>query len=1534
MKKLITSTSSYCFALKMVLTLLLGLYFSEVSAQCTGCTSTISTNTASVSVNSGQVVCITYNGTFNQTINFNGGTLCIGPSTTFNSSITINSGCTLNVYGKVTGSVSSNGGSITVYSGGTFSPSSYSVNGGSLTNNAGGTVTIASNITFPSAYTLTNYGAFSIPGFTVSSGATVILTGTSQTFSGSISNNGTLTIAGPATINGSLSENSGATTNLSGGITVTGSVSNNGTINLAGSLTVGGSISSNTGASFNANNGTNCNAISVGGTISGNGTFNGNNYNMTISPTPSCCMTNGASGGSTAPSQQPTSLSLSLSGSTVTGSFTSPSASISGYIVLRYVGTSAPSDNPTNSTSYSVGSTIGSCTVVAIIASSSTGTKTFTDNLPANSCGKNAYYRVFSYNGSGACALFDLSSPLTGSIAIASITASITPSGPSSFCGSGTLTASGGSTYHWNATGGSATTAAITASASGTYTVTVTSASGCTASASNVVTVNSIPTATITPSGPSTFCGSGTLTASGGGTYLWNATGGSATTAAITASASGTYTVTVTSAQNCTASASTVVTVNPIPTAAISPTGPSAFCGSGTLTASGGGTYHWNTTGGSATTAAITASASGTYIVTVTSASGCTASASNVVTVNPIPSAPTSVTATNVCVGGTAQLNANSSGNNIRWWTASTGGTMLGTSVGGANYGVTPASTTTYYAESYTSAGCASATRVAVTVTVNAFPTPAIFASGPTTFCTPGSVTLTASGGTSYSWSTGATTAAITATTSGNYNVTVTNASGCTATASQSVTANTVSAITPYMIAGGGWQNISTATVCSGTYVEFGPQPTTGTWTWTGPSGFHSYQRDTAISNVAAAQGGTYTATYVDGNGCTNTQTFNLTVNSISPTVNSPTVCSGTSATLTATGGGTYSWNTGATTASITTTSSGTYYVTVTGSNTCTATASGTVTVNPLPSTAISVTAACSGASSILTASGGNTYLWSTGATTASISSNSNTSYTVTATLSSCTASATASSIIYPNPTLSLTSNTPVCVGGTIDLTATPSGSASYTYSWSGVSSFTSTSASPTIANAISANGGSYSVTVTDNNLCSVTGTETISINANCVDSTTVGANGGNSSDAPCTQILRFDHYNDAVASSGGQNHTWVLNNGNILTMTITRTAGAFTAVTAPTWGGAAFGQSGYTGLSGKTVLYTNNAGYSKLVFSNIQMKDSLGNIIPNFTLIGIDGESTDNAERDTLTSNGTSWFDYDTITPPSVGSVPSETGIGTNMLIWAGTGPVNARARLVSTDNPTNFTFSTIAGGLQGFAMGISNPVLAPTTLTICSNSSFNATPTNLPAGTTYTWSTPVVSPAGSLTGAVAQNSPIAVVGQTLVNTTSSPATAVYSILPSNNCSGLGYTVTVTVNPSPSATVTSNAPICAASNLTVSATPVSGGTLTYSWSGPNSYTSTSSSFTISSATSANSGTYTVTVTGSNTCTASVSNAISVYNCLTVSGGVFDDGGGNRHSRLYPGNNELWTNDVRHNCRHEWYSDFYKLCSIQWHLYT
>ena len=82
--------------------------------------------------------------------------------------------------------------------------------------------------------------------------------------------------------------------------------------------------------------------------------------------------------------------------------------------------------------------------------------------------------------------------------------------------------------------------------------------------------------------------------------------------------------------------------------------------------------------------------------------------------------------------------------------------------------------------------------------------TPTITASGPLTFCTGGSVTLTSSAGTSYLWSNGATTPGINVTTSGSYTVRVTDASGCQSEASVATVVKVNGLpVTPTITAGG-----------------------------------------------------------------------------------------------------------------------------------------------------------------------------------------------------------------------------------------------------------------------------------------------------------------------------------------------------------------------------------------------------------------------------------------------------------------------------------------------------------------------------------------------------------------------------------------------------------------------------------------------------------------------------------------------------------------------------------------------------------
>ncbi|RYZ45157.1 MAG: hypothetical protein EOP49_25705, partial [Sphingobacteriales bacterium] len=181
-------------------------------------------------------------------------------------------------------------------------------------------------------------------------------------------------------------------------------------------------------------------------------------------------------------------------------------------------------------------------------------------------------------------------------------TINVTPASPAICIGTSTnLTASGASTYVWSpATGLSATTGAtVTASPIITtiYSVTGTDGNGCVNTKAVTVTVNALPTISVTPSSPAICIGLSTsLTASGASTYVWSpATGLSATTGTtVTASPTGTttYTVTGTDANGCINTRTVTVTVNPLPTINVSPAAPAICAGLNTsLTASGATTY-------------------------------------------------------------------------------------------------------------------------------------------------------------------------------------------------------------------------------------------------------------------------------------------------------------------------------------------------------------------------------------------------------------------------------------------------------------------------------------------------------------------------------------------------------------------------------------------------------------------------------------------------------------------------------------------------------------------------------------------------------------------------------------------------------------------------------------------------------------------------------------------------------------------------------------------------------------------------------
>ena len=121
-----------------------------------------------------------------------------------------------------------------------------------------------------------------------------------------------------------------------------------------------------------------------------------------------------------------------------------------------------------------------------------------------------------------------------------------------------------------------------------------------------------------------------------------------------------------------------------------------------------------------------------------------------------------------------------------------------------------------------------------------------------------------------------------------------------------------------------------------------------------------------------------------------------------------------------------------------------------------------------------------------------------------------------------------------------------------------------------------------------------------------------------------------------------------------------------------------------------------------------------------------------------------------------------------------------------------------------------------------------------VCSGTSFTTTPNSNLSNTLYTWVTPTILPAASLTGALERTSAVQNISQTITNTTNAPATASYRVTPfSNGCTGNVFTFVQTVNPTPNIS-TQSQKICTNTSFNVAPTNVPIGSATlYTWSAP-----------------------------------------------------------------------------------------------------
>lgn len=137
-----------------------------------------------------------------------------------------------------------------------------------------------------------------------------------------------------------------------------------------------------------------------------------------------------------------------------------------------------------------------------------------------------------------------------------------------------------------------------------------------------------------------------------------------------------------------------------------------------------------------------------------------------------------------ICTGASTTLNANATGAVSYSWSPTTA--LSDPTI--ANPIANPTTTTSYVVAITNTTGCVDLDTVVVIVLP--LPAPSITPSGPTSFCTGDSVTLTAAPATSYAWSTGPTDTlqSITVYASGTYTVTISNGAGCSSVASQAVT--------------------------------------------------------------------------------------------------------------------------------------------------------------------------------------------------------------------------------------------------------------------------------------------------------------------------------------------------------------------------------------------------------------------------------------------------------------------------------------------------------------------------------------------------------------------------------------------------------------------------------------------------------------------------------------------------------------------------------------------------------------------------
>jgi len=738
---------------------------------------------------------------------------------------------------------------------------------------------------------------------------------------------------------------------------------------------------------------------------------------------------------------------------------------------------------------------------------------------------------------------------------------------------------SGGYTFQWYKDGvlipGAITTRYYTNSA-GSFTLTITdTTAGCTATSSPIVTtvIPLPPLPTFTAAGPLTFCANDsvriTANAAGGPyTYIWYPSG--ETTASITVTTGGNHYAYIYNENSCRSYAKIEVIVNPMPDFSYLPTGCYNHCAPDTIPGPPGyPSYQWarNSVDVPAPDGIgqnLAVDTGGIYNLTIVTDEGCASTSSdldltlrNCACTNPPELMDTVITFPS-CGNNTGTIGV--------LVTAGTGTTPLtylwDTTPARTDSTITDLSAGTYKVTVTDIAGC----QDSLTITITEPPVLVITYIATEVTCNAGndgSINLTITGGTpgySYAWDNGATTDNISGLTAGTYNATVTDSNGCTDVLMVAIVEPmAIALITTNIFSTCGNADGMASVASSG-----GTMPYTYGWS--------NGQTTAFIINLMA---GTYTITVTDNNGCAVIDMVAIT-NQGGPELQVTTVvdvsCNGGTdgrIDITLTGGSgpfNYIWNNGATTEDLSGLDSRTFSITVTDSNGCPFDT--TITINEPPALVLTDAVSmigCDGGgdgSINITVTGGTPgyiFLWDNGATTEDLGSLGAGTYVVTVTDTNGCLEISSFTMFDP-PVLSIWTSWTNLACYNLDGTGTVNavgGTLPYTILWSN---------GATTNAMMNLEAGTYAVTVTDNNGCSLT--DSIQINSTGVpvlflDSTShVLCNGGAGGSI------------DVSSAGGVPPHSYMWNNGattedvsglmaGTYTLTITDSIGCTDTITA-----------------------------------------------------------------------------------------------------------------------------------------------------------------------------------------------------------------------------------------------------------------------------------------------------------------------------------------------------------------------------------